>query len=717
MKITFLLFDAYGISGTIRTTANLATALAERHHVEIVSCYRTAERMAVPVDPRVRVRDLVDLRPDARDATGAEPALQALGAVCPYDTVYASRTPPSALGEQRLARFLRRTDSEVVIATRPYLMCFLAEHGRTDAYLRIGQEHLTRASHGEELRRELDAALDRLDAFVTVSEGDALAYDRALPVRHVLITHIPNCCPAPEVEAATGTSRIVVAAGRLVPAKRHDRLIGAFAKVAARHPDWSLRIYGSGPQQAALRRRIDELGLHAHVFLMGSHTPIDTEWAKGAIAAVSSDTEAFGMPIVEAMRLGVPVVATNCDYGPREIISHGRDGHLVPAHGPVEDHLADALCRLIGNDAERFRMAEMARRTARHFLPDRIARQYEALIEALIPDTDTLPPPSPARPPSTPLRRRASALAERLHVAALLRKELPHVTVDCRAAEDGSLVLRVPTRELAPAAWRLEMRPRDAGTGEPVSLPFRVGSSPDTGPQARLVLYRGGRPLAEGHWDVHLRHGTEGRSRRVHAGRVETSRLVGLALPHPSGAGWASTVPYATADGHLALRTWNRPGHAELATVTATPEDLTLTGTLHGAETTGRGYRLTVRLRDANGPWFHTHCRLEPDGEFAADIPLDRLADLQPGRRAVWDIALTPYAQGRALRPARLFGDLPQRSRIDHFPTAHHAVPPRTFTVQPHLTADHSLALRTVFSTRPRPADGPAVEERPEKHT
>ncbi|MBC9713865.1 glycosyltransferase [Streptomyces sp. TRM66268-LWL] len=357
MKITFLLFDAYGIDGTIRATANLATALAERHDVQIVSYYRTAERMRVPVDERVRVRPLVDLRPSARHDVRDEPEVQTLGAVCPLDVLYASRTPPSALGEQRLADFLRRTDSDVVIATRPYLVCMLAEHGRTDAYLRIGQEHLTRASHSEQVRRDQDAAIDRLDAFVTLSEGDALAYDKALPVRQVLITHIANCCPAPVVEAATGTSRIVVAAGSLVPAKHFDRLIGAFAKVVARHPDWTLRIYGRGRERAALRRRIDELGLHANVFLMGPHSPIDTEWAKGAITVVSSSTEAFGMPIVEAMRLGVPVVATDCDYGPREIISHGRDGLLVPAEGPVEDHLADALCRLIANDAERFRRA------------------------------------------------------------------------------------------------------------------------------------------------------------------------------------------------------------------------------------------------------------------------------------------------------------------------------------------------------------------------
>ncbi|MCX3061980.1 hypothetical protein [Streptomyces beihaiensis] len=83
----------------------------------------------------------------------------------------------------------------------------------------------------------------------------------------------------------------------------------------------------------------------------------------------------------------------------------------------------------------------------------------------------------------------------------------------------------------------------------------------------------------------------------------------------------------------------------------------------------------------------------------------------------MWDIHLTPYAQGLTLRPARLFGDLPQRGGIDRFPTAHHAVPPRTCTVQPRLTADHNLALRTVLSTRPHQPDDLAAEDRPRKRT
>ena len=260
------------------------------------------------------------------------------------------------LGDVRVEEYLRNTDADVVIATRPKINDYLAAYG-TDRYLRIGQEHLTHAMHSDHVRTHQDAAIPLLDAFVTVSYADAANYRAAITGSgtatadgDALITCIPNAVPAVDVEPSDGDSKLIVAAGRLIKVKRYDRLISAFALVSERHPDWRLRLYGRGRQQAALRAKIDELGLYDRAFLMGAHAPIEAEWAKGAIAAVSSDAESFGMTLVEAMHCGVPVVSTDCPYGPGEIISNGQDGLLSPL-GPTEKAsvraYADALIQLI----------------------------------------------------------------------------------------------------------------------------------------------------------------------------------------------------------------------------------------------------------------------------------------------------------------------------------------------------------------------------------
>ena len=149
----------------------------------------------------------------------------------------------------------------------------------------------------------------------------------------------------------------------------------------AERPDWRLRIYGNGKQKDKLRALIDRLGLYNHVYLMGPAHPIDPEWAKGSLAAVTSSMESFGMTIVEAMRCGLPVVATDCPLGPGEIISDGVDGRLVKV-GDVKA-IAGGLLGLINDDELRQQMSHAALKNSARFDPARIAERYESLFTDL----------------------------------------------------------------------------------------------------------------------------------------------------------------------------------------------------------------------------------------------------------------------------------------------------------------------------------------------
>jgi glycosyltransferase involved in cell wall biosynthesis len=147
---------------------------------------------------------------------------------------------------------------------------------------------------------------------------------------------------------------------------------------------------------------------------MGSATPIEAEWAKGSIAAVTSAHESFGMTIVEAMRCGLPVVSTDCPHGPGEIIRHGVDGCLVPRDSTRG--VADALLALMRDDGRRAEMGRAARASAaKRFTPEGVADRYERLFSTLVEERAerSAPPPGLAdwRDRATVLAATAGILA------------------------------------------------------------------------------------------------------------------------------------------------------------------------------------------------------------------------------------------------------------------------------------------------------------------
>lgn len=683
MKITFLLHNAYAVGSTVRATTNLAAALATRHEVEIVSSYRTADRMPFAVAEAVKTRALVDLRPTSRRTAVEAADLRSPGTVCPHDSLHAGWTPPSRLSETRLAAFLRSTDADVVIATRPYLVCFLAQHGRAD-YVRVGQEHAGRDAHGAALLGDLDAAVARLDAYVTLSQGDERSHRAALRGVRTRVTSIPVCCPAPDTESSTGESRIVLAGGRLTPVKRYDRLVDAFAKVAVAHPDWHLRIYGRGRERLRLRRRIEELGLHNNVLLMGARTPMEPEWAKGALAVVSSSLDPSGMSVAEAMSCGLPVVSTDCDHAPREIITHGEDGLLVPDHGPVEDALADALCRLIENDAERGRMAAAARRSSERFRPEYVAAQYEALFADLRRGADIRRP-----------WKAAAGSRRRTPLAALGVTRLGQpVTVNCRVVQGGSVAFETPSDQLASGDWQMILRPRHENVTHSLRLPLEQAETGGDG-RVRAVLDKRHRELAEGDWDVLVGRARGGRTRPVRAGLVETARLLDTAAaPRRADEGGRTWIPYATDGGGLAVRAWLRPAHAEVSSVEVDDEAIRLTGSLHGSTARAHHYRFVARLQANGGNAIDASCSVDQHGDFHVTLPVDVVAELHPGGEALWDLRLSAYG-GPEIRLAMVTGDLVDRQEVCVFPAIRCAGPGGRLSMRPQLTRDHDLVLRT----------------------
>lgn len=184
--------------------------------------------------------------------------------------------------------------------------------------------------------------------------------------------------PAPPVNMAEGRRVGLVMVARLAKGKRVQLAIRAFAQVADEFPDEVLRIYGKGPQQQSLEKLIDELGMRGRVQLLGHTSDPLAAFGAAKASVLTSDSEGFGLVIIESMSQGTPVVAFDVMYGPRDAIASGANGILV-RDGDVA-LLADAFRTILEGETLHI-LREGARATAAEYTPSLWATKWRGIFD------------------------------------------------------------------------------------------------------------------------------------------------------------------------------------------------------------------------------------------------------------------------------------------------------------------------------------------------
>jgi glycosyltransferase involved in cell wall biosynthesis len=192
--------------------------------------------------------------------------------------------------------------------------------------------------------------------------------------RHLVTVHngMPDIAPALHASPGLSPPRLTMI-GRCEPQKDHRTLLRALAKM--QDLEWSLDFIGDGPQRAEVESEIQALGLGLRVRLLGYRSDVALLLSQSQIFALITNWESFPRSIIEAMRAGLPVVATAVG-GAAESVAHGRTGFVVP-RGDT-DALALRLRELIARRElrvelgaagrrryeENFTLAHMVRKTA-----------------------------------------------------------------------------------------------------------------------------------------------------------------------------------------------------------------------------------------------------------------------------------------------------------------------------------------------------------------
>lgn len=287
-----------------------------------------------------------------------------------------------------LAKYLRTTRPDMLIASLGHanLAAVAARWWARSRTRIVVSEHLA-----VDLRATgvVDAAFrtlarwfyPRANAVVAVSDGVADTFSRAtgLTREHIQVVYNPVLTPAYWHRVAdecahrwfaAGQRPVVLGVGRLNPQKDFVTLIRAFARARARAPA-RLLILGEGPEREALEREVANHGLRLDedVALPGFVADPYPFMASAGVFVLSSVREGLPTVLIEALASGTPVVSTDCESGPNEILAGGRYGTLVPV-GDV-DALSDAIVATLAGP--RGRLPEAAWRA---YTPEAATKGY-----------------------------------------------------------------------------------------------------------------------------------------------------------------------------------------------------------------------------------------------------------------------------------------------------------------------------------------------------
>jgi len=182
-------------------------------------------------------------------------------------------------------------------------------------------------------------------------------------------------------------AKVVGITGRLTWWKGYREFIDTASAVCEKREDvYFLAVggetYGEGEEAEQIRSYAEEQNLGSHLIFTGFQKDISGCLSAMDIFVYPAYAEAFGMVLIEAMAMGLPVVASDCDGIP-EIVEHGKTGTLVPAR--QSEPVTKAILDLLSNEPKRMAYSKAARvRVRDHFSLDRMVIQTEKLYNQLI---------------------------------------------------------------------------------------------------------------------------------------------------------------------------------------------------------------------------------------------------------------------------------------------------------------------------------------------
>lgn len=289
-----------------------------------------------------------------------------------------------------LTEELMRIRPDITITTLRREINFICDIN--DGSYKIGELHLSRKNYrlidssktnllkwlfSRWWQRRIVDHLQRLDRFVVLTQNATLEWPELQNVKL-----IPDPLSISPNKQSLLSSKRIITIGRYSFEKGWDLLLRIWALVEKEYKDWQLDVYGMGDPTPYVRM-LDNLSIDKkRCHLNASLVSVEEGYLRSSILVQPSRTEGFGLVIVEAMACGLPVIAFDCENGPRSILTDGEEGYLIPAFDV--ELFADRLKKLMSDENLRRNMGDKGQKKSQCYHIDSIGRQWKQLFDDLM---------------------------------------------------------------------------------------------------------------------------------------------------------------------------------------------------------------------------------------------------------------------------------------------------------------------------------------------